>query len=153
MNKKSVMLIVTVWGFSAACLMAQEVHSKALEGHVGESTQTTAGQQNQEEDNSDFAFTESQLDEDLDASQAVSVIVSSNNDPYASEVGYLFSPMRFKVRGYDNMYNQTYMNGLGYFGAGLEYAYDTIFGPLKANIHWSNMTNKVGFYISAGYNF
>ena len=47
----------------------------------------------------------------------------------------------------------TYLQGLGYFGAGLEYAYDTIFGPLKANIHWSNMTNKVGFYISAGFNF
>lgn len=47
----------------------------------------------------------------------------------------------------------TYLEGLGYFGAGVEYAYDTIFGPLKANIHWSNMTNKVGFYISAGYNF
>lgn len=46
-----------------------------------------------------------------------------------------------------------YMVGLGYFGAGLEYAFDTIFGPFKANVHWSNMTNKVGFYISAGYNF
>ena len=46
-----------------------------------------------------------------------------------------------------------YLEGLGYFGAGLEYAFDTIFGPLKANIHWSNMTNKVGFYVSAGYNF
>lgn len=46
-----------------------------------------------------------------------------------------------------------YTNGLGYFGAGLEYAFDTIFGPLKADIHWSNLTNKVGFYISAGYNF
>lgn len=47
----------------------------------------------------------------------------------------------------------TYLQGLGYFGAGMEYAYDTIFGPLKANVHWSNMTGKVGFYISAGYNF
>ena len=46
-----------------------------------------------------------------------------------------------------------YAVGPGYFGAGLEYAFDTIFGPLKANVHWSNMTNKVGFYISAGYNF
>jgi NTE family protein len=43
--------------------------------------------------------------------------------------------------------------GPGYVGAGLEYAFDTIFGPFKANVHWSNMTNKVGFYISAGYNF
>ena len=46
-----------------------------------------------------------------------------------------------------------YIHGLGYFGAGLEYAFDTIFGPFKADIHWSNMTNKVGFYISAGFNF
>ena len=48
---------------------------------------------------------------------------------------------------------QTYANGPGYFGAAAEYSYDTIFGPLSANIHWSDMTNKVGFYISAGYNF
>lgn len=46
-----------------------------------------------------------------------------------------------------------YLVGPGYFGAGLEYAFDTIFGPFKANVHWSNMTDKVGFYISAGYNF
>lgn len=46
-----------------------------------------------------------------------------------------------------------YTKGMGYFGAGLEYAFDTIFGPLKANVHWSDMTNKVGVYISAGYNF
>jgi len=46
-----------------------------------------------------------------------------------------------------------FMLGPGYVGAGLEYAYDTIFGPFKANVHWSNMTGKVGFYLSAGYNF
>ena len=46
-----------------------------------------------------------------------------------------------------------YLAGPGYFGAGVEYAYDTIFGPLKANIHWSDLSHKVGFYISAGFNF
>ena len=63
-------------------------------------------------DNYDFTFTESQLDDDNDASQTVSNISSSNNDPYLGEVGYRFSPMRFKVRAYDNMYEQTYINGL-----------------------------------------
>ncbi len=63
-------------------------------------------------DNADFTFTESQLDEDNDAAQSVSAIVASKTDPYLSEVGYLFSPMRFRIRGYDNMYNQVYMNGL-----------------------------------------
>ncbi len=47
----------------------------------------------------------------------------------------------------------TYLKARGWFGAGVEYAYDTIFGPLKANVHWSDITGKVGFYISAGYNF
>ena len=65
-----------------------------------------------DDDNSDFTFTESQLDDDNDVSQTVTSIVSNNNDPYASEVGYLFSSMRFRTRAYDNQYSQTYMNGL-----------------------------------------
>ena len=63
-------------------------------------------------DNADFTFTESQLDEDNDAAQTVATISGSKSDPYYSEVGYRFSPMRFRVRGYDNMYNSYYMNGL-----------------------------------------
>jgi len=46
-----------------------------------------------------------------------------------------------------------YTVGLGYFGAGLECSFDTIFGPLSANVHWSNLTKKFGVYLSAGYNF
>ena len=46
-----------------------------------------------------------------------------------------------------------YAYGPGYFGAALEYSFDTIFGPLSANIHWSDITHKVGFYLSAGYSF
>lgn len=46
-----------------------------------------------------------------------------------------------------------YGKGAGYFGAGLEYSYDTIFGPISADVHWSNLTNKVGVYLSVGYNF
>ena len=48
---------------------------------------------------------------------------------------------------------RNYGVGLGYFGAGLEYSFDTIFGPITANVHWSNLTHKVGFYLSAGYSF
>ena len=46
-----------------------------------------------------------------------------------------------------------YVDGLGYFGAAAEYSYHTIFGPITLNVHWSNMTRKAGFYLSAGYNF
>lgn len=44
------------------------------------------------------------------------------------------------------------------FGAALEYSMNTFLGPVKANIHWSNINrsnerNGFGFYLSAGFNF
>ena len=46
-----------------------------------------------------------------------------------------------------------YLEGPGTFGAALEYSYDAIFGPVSANLHWSSMFHKVGFYVSIGYDF
>lgn len=46
-----------------------------------------------------------------------------------------------------------YTRGLGYFGAGLEYSFDAVFGPVSADVHWSSLTKKVGFYINIGYYF
>jgi hypothetical protein len=57
-----------------------------------------------------ITFTEAQLGEDDDMSQNVT-IVSSNNNFYADQVGYLFSPMRFKYRAYNPKYNDIYING------------------------------------------
>ena len=39
------------------------------------------------------------------------------------------------------------------FGAGVEYAYNSIVGPIRADLHWSNITRSVGFYLSLGYDF
>ncbi len=57
-----------------------------------------------------FTFTEAQLGEDDDMSSNVSII-NSNSNIYASEVGYLFSPMRFRYRAFDQRYNDIYING------------------------------------------
>ena len=38
-------------------------------------------------------------------------------------------------------------------GVGLEYAYDSIVGPLKVNIHWSDLTHTVGLYTGFGFDF
>ena len=38
-------------------------------------------------------------------------------------------------------------------GVSLEYAYNTIMGPLKFNVHYSDLTRKVGAYFSFGYDF
>jgi len=57
-----------------------------------------------------FTFTEAQLGEDENVSQNVSVI-SSNSNVYTSEVGFLFSPVRFRYRALSQKYNEVYING------------------------------------------
>lgn len=58
-----------------------------------------------------FTFTEAQMGEDDDMSQNVT-IVNSNSNIYASEVGYLFSPVRFRYRAFDQKFNEVYINGV-----------------------------------------
>lgn len=43
--------------------------------------------------------------------------------------------------------------GRQYFGASLNYGYDTRFGPLKVSFNWSNVTRRLGFYLQFGYTF
>ena len=57
-----------------------------------------------------FTFTEAQLGEDDDMSQNVT-IVNSNTNVYASEVGYLFSPVRFRYRAFNQKYSDVFING------------------------------------------
>jgi len=61
-------------------------------------------------DENAFTFTEAQLGEDDDMSANVTILNSTNN-VYASEVGYLFSPVRFRYRGFNQKYNDIYVNG------------------------------------------
>lgn len=58
-----------------------------------------------------FTFTEAQLGDDDDMSQNVSII-SSNQNIYASTVGFLFSPARFRYRAFNQKYNEIYINGV-----------------------------------------
>ncbi|MDD4609615.1 MAG: TonB-dependent receptor [Bacteroidaceae bacterium] len=74
--------------------------------------QTTNTAKDFKEKNNTFTFTESQLGEDADVSQSVAAITSATDDVYLSNVGYSFSPMRFRVRGYDSQYNGVYINGI-----------------------------------------
>ena len=61
-------------------------------------------------DENAFTFTEAQLGEDDDMSQNVTIL-NSNSNVYASEAGYLFSPMRFRYRAFNQKYNDVYING------------------------------------------
>lgn len=39
------------------------------------------------------------------------------------------------------------------YGVGLGYGFNTVAGPLRAQVHWSSFTKRVGIYVSFGYNF
>ncbi|MBP3768226.1 MAG: TonB-dependent receptor [Prevotella sp.] len=94
--KKKLKLVVMAMCMSPAAF-AQEV----------DTLQTT---QSGLQDEQAFTFTEAQLGEDDDMSQNVTII-SSNNNIYASQVGFLFSPMRFRYRAFNQKYNEIYING------------------------------------------
>lgn len=58
---------------------------------------------------------EALLDDDTDgSSQEISSMVILSNDVYLNNVGYQLSPLRFKVRGYDNYYEHKYINGVAF---------------------------------------
>ncbi|MBO6060276.1 MAG: TonB-dependent receptor, partial [Bacteroidaceae bacterium] len=77
-------------------------------------TDTTTVSKLEEEihqESSSFVLSESQLGEDDD--QTVNIIqVGSANNVYTSNIGYQWSPVRFKFRAYDSRYNDVYMNGV-----------------------------------------
>lgn len=98
MAKKTTLILSAF--FASALLHAQQTDTLAIV------------QQAAQNENADFSFTESQLNEDDDAGQAVSTIMGVSNDLYLSEVGYLFSPMRFRLRAYQNSNNGMFINGV-----------------------------------------
>ncbi len=53
----------------------------------------------------------------------------------------------------NEFFDLTTPSGREYFGAALDYGFDLRGFPLKATLHWSNITRSVGFYFQAGYMF
>ncbi len=91
-------------------LTALALLSLAMQGWAQEPTTSEQEKALKDEANS-YIFTESQLDDDADVTQDV-IQISSSSNLYTSNVGYLFSPMRFKYRALDQKYNDIYMNGV-----------------------------------------
>ena len=53
----------------------------------------------------------------------------------------------------DCSHMREFLEGLGNVGVGAEYSYDTIFGPISANLNWSSISKGLGLYMSVGFNF
>ena len=63
------------------------------------------------DDNESYTFSEGQLGEDEDFA-GTTAMISSNDDYFLSEVGYRFSSIRFRARGYNAQYSNVYANGV-----------------------------------------
>ena len=55
------------------------------------------------------------------------------------------------ARDFDSF--RMFESGQDTWGGGLGYAYNSVVGPIKAVVHWSSMTRKVGAYVSVGFDF
>ena len=112
------------------------------------------------QDNASFVFTESQLGEDEDMTQNV-IMMNSNSNVYTSNVGYLWSPARFKFRAYNSRYSEIYMNGVNVNnGETGQFNYSTVGGMNDAtrNIDTSSPFESNSFSMSGlggsnNYNF
>ena len=54
-----------------------------------------------------------------------------------------------KIKSFEEWGNKV----LDFHGVGLQYTYNSIVGPLCFNVHWSDYTNKMGYYVSLGFDF
>ena len=72
------------------------------------------GSQAAREENT-LLFDESMLeDEGAASSQSVAYLAGSSDDAFLSASSYVFSPMRFSIRGYDQRNQATYINGIDF---------------------------------------
>ena len=100
------LLVVNVAGIRP---LSQSIHIQAGENHLGSlmlvkenqiDVQTLMG-----------VIDEDMLNDEGDVQDISSSVVLSN-DLYLNKVGYGLSAYRFRVRGYDNFYEKTYVNGV-----------------------------------------
>ncbi len=98
--KQGVTLMAAALCFSAGAF-AQEVKNDTIDAS---------------DESFDFSLTESLIDESAEAASTITT-VSSSKDPYMNEVGYAWSPMRFKYRALDNAYVGNYINGIKFNNA------------------------------------
>lgn len=64
--------------------------------------------------NDEFAINEAELEDEEGTSQAISTLSGASDNVYYNAASYDFSLMRFRLRGYDSEYSETYINGVNF---------------------------------------
>ncbi len=95
------------------------------------------------EESQDMLFDQSQLEDEDESAQAVGALSGASDNVYFSTANYDFSPMYFRIRGYNSEYQSTYINGI-YFNdlARGRFSYSTLGGMTSRAFR--NRTNIIG---------
>jgi hypothetical protein len=68
---------------------------------------------------------------------------------------YLSAIFNYATSANDLSAYKTWSSGdvIDIFGTALQYTYNTIIGPIRADIHWSSYTKRLGVFLSMGFDF
>jgi len=66
------------------------------------------------EEQNEMLFDQAALEDEEGNMQAIAALTGASDNIYYSTASYDFQPMRFRVRGYDSKYTQTYINGISF---------------------------------------
>ena len=64
--------------------------------------------------NNELTVSESDLEDEEGNTQSVGLLTGASDNPFYRSASYDFSIMRFRIRGYQNEYSQTYINGVNF---------------------------------------
>ncbi|WP_304644521.1 carboxypeptidase-like regulatory domain-containing protein [uncultured Duncaniella sp.] len=66
------------------------------------------------EDQNDMFFDQALLEDEEGSAQSIAALTGASDDVYYNAASYNFQPMRFRVRGYDSKFTETYVNGINF---------------------------------------
>ena len=66
------------------------------------------------EEQNDMLFDQNLLDDEEGSAQSIAALTGASDDVYYNAANYDFQPMRFRIRGYDSKYTETYVNGISF---------------------------------------
>ncbi|MCM1163691.1 MAG: carboxypeptidase regulatory-like domain-containing protein [Muribaculaceae bacterium] len=66
------------------------------------------------EEQNDLLFDQAVLEDEEGNMQTIAALTGASDDIYYNSASYDFQPFRFRVRGYDSKYTETYINGISF---------------------------------------
>jgi hypothetical protein len=117
-NNRKTLLLTTVFFLFGLVAFGQEKQDtiKPQSRAANDNLDSIYNQMKEEFVMSNFDFDMDFDDDNVSAQQIISGLLGSNVDVYYRQTAFSLSPARFRLRGYNNEYQKTYINGIYFNG-------------------------------------